>query len=59
MTILKIVVKETRLSLIKSKVIYIQGKPITHTVDETFNIQKHEVIDFIDYNHTYNWFVQQ
>ena len=52
MTILKIVVKETRLSLIKSKVIYIQGKPITHTVDETFNIQKHEVIDFIDYNHT-------
>ena len=47
-----IVVKETRLSLIKSKVICIRGEPITHTVDETFNIQKHEVIDFIDYNHT-------
>ena len=36
----------------ENKVIHIQGEPITHTIDETFNIKKQEVIDFIDYNHT-------
>ena len=41
-----------RIELNENKVIYIQGEPITHTVGETFNIKKQEVIDFIDYNHT-------
>ena len=45
MTILIIIVKETRLSLMKIK------SYISHAVDETFNIKKQEVIDFIDYNH--------
>ena len=40
-----------KIELDENKVIYIQGELITHTVDETFNIKKQEVIDFIDYNH--------
>ena len=36
----------------KNEFIHIQGEPITHTIDETFDIQKQKVIDFIDYNHT-------
>ena len=40
------------IELDKNKVIYIQGKPISHTIDETFNIQKQKVIDFTYYNHT-------
>ena len=35
----------------ENKVIHIQGEPITHTIDETFNIKKQKVIDFTDYNH--------
>ena len=35
----------------KNKVIYIRGEPITHTVDETFNIKKQKVIGFTNYNH--------
>ena len=35
----------------KNKVIYIQGEPITHTIDETFDVQRQKVIDFTDYNH--------
>ena len=41
-----------KIELEKNKVIYIQGEPITHTIDETFNIKKQKVIDFTDYNHT-------
>ena len=40
-----------KIELDKNKVIYIRGEPITHTVDETFNIKKQKVIDFTDYNH--------
>ena len=40
-----------KIELEKNKVIYIQGEPITHTIDETFNIKKQKVIDFTDYNH--------
>ena len=49
-----------KIELDENKVIYIQGEPITHTVDErpithtvneTFNIKKQKVIDFTDYNH--------
>ena len=40
-----------KIELNENKVIYIQGELITHTVDETFNIKKQVVIDFIDYNH--------
>ena len=36
-----------KIELDKNKVIYIQGEPITHTIYETFNIQKQKVIDFI------------
>ena len=36
----------------ENKVIYIQGEPITHIVDETLYVQAQEVTDFIDYNHT-------
>ena len=40
-----------KIELNENKVIYIQGELITHTIDETFNIKKQVVIDFIDYNH--------
>ena len=40
-----------KIELNENKVIYIRGEPITHTVDETFNIKKQKVIDFTDYNH--------
>ena len=40
-----------RIELDENKVIYIWGEPITHTVDETFNIKKQNLIDFTDYNH--------
>ena len=40
-----------KIELNENKVIYIQGELITHTVNETFNIKKQVVIDFIDYNH--------
>ena len=40
-----------RIELDENKVIYIRGEPITHTVNETFNIKKQKVIDFTDYNH--------
>ena len=44
-----------KIELNENKVIYIRGEPITHTIDETFNIKKQKVIDFTDYNH---WLVQ-
>ena len=34
-----------KIELDKNKVIYIRDEPITHIVDETFNIQKQKVID--------------
>ena len=34
-----------KIELDKNKVIYIQDEPITHIVDETFDIQKQKVID--------------
>ena len=34
-----------KIKLDKNKVIYIRDEPITHIVDETFNIQKQKVID--------------
>ena len=40
-----------KIELDENKFIYIQGEPITHTVDETFNIKKQKVIDFTDNNH--------
>ena len=40
-----------KIELDENKVIYIRGEPITHTVDETFNIKKQKVIDFTNYNH--------
>ena len=40
-----------KIELDKNKVIYIRGEPITHTVDEAFNIKKQKVIDFTNYNH--------
>ena len=40
-----------KIELNENKVIYIRGEPITHTIDETFNIKKQKVIDFTDYNH--------
>ena len=40
-----------KIELDKNNVIYIHGEPITHTIDETFDIQKQKVIDFTDYNH--------
>ena len=40
-----------KIELDENKVIYIRGEPITHTVDEIFNIKKQKVIDFTDYNH--------
>ena len=40
------------IELDKNKVIYIQGEPITHTIDETFDVQRQKVIDFTDYNHS-------
>ena len=43
--------QEDKIELDKNKVIYIQGEPITHTIDETFDIQRQKVIDFTDYNH--------
>ena len=46
-----------KIELNENKVIYIQGELITHTVDETFNIKKQVVIDFIDYNHMLVWLV--
>ena len=39
------------IELDKNKVIYIRGEPITHIIDETFNIKKQKVIDFTNYNH--------
>ena len=36
----------------ENKVIYIQGEPITHIVDETFYVQAQEATNFIVYNHT-------
>ena len=53
--ILKIIVKEARLGLMKIKSYthtHTRGALITHTIDETFDSQEKEVIDFIDYNHT-------
>ena len=57
--ILKIIVKEARLGLMKIKShthththTHTRGALITHTIDETFDSQEKEVIDFIDYNHT-------
>ena len=43
--------QEEKIELDKNKVIYIRAEPITHTVDETFNIKKKKVIDFTNYNH--------
>ena len=43
--------QEEKIELEKNKVIYIWGEPITHTVDETFDIKKQKVIDFTVYNH--------
>ena len=42
-----------KIELDKNNVIYIHCEPITHTIDETFGIQKKKkmVIDFTDYNH--------
>ena len=40
-----------KIELDKNNVIYIHGEPITHTIDETFDIQKQKVIDFTYYNH--------
>ena len=40
-----------KIELEKNKVIYIQGEPITHIIDETFDVQKQKVIDFTNYNH--------
>ena len=34
-----------KIELDKNKVIYIRDEPITHIVDETFDIQKQKVID--------------
>ena len=42
-----------KIELDKNKVIYIRDELITHIIDETFDIQKQKVIDFIDYNHTW------
>ena len=36
----------------ENKVIHIQGEPMTHTFDETFDVQRQKVIDFTDYNHS-------
>ena len=33
-----------KIELDKNKVIYIRGEPITHTVDETFNIKKQKLL---------------
>ena len=43
--------QEDKIELDKNKVIYIQGEPITHTIDETFDVQRQKVIDFTNYNH--------
>ena len=40
-----------KIELDENKIIYIRGEPITHIVDETFNIIKQKVIDFTYYNH--------
>ena len=40
-----------KIELDKNNVMYIHGEPITHTIDETFDIQKQKVFDFTDYNH--------
>ena len=37
--------QEEKIELNKNKVIYIQDEPITHIVDETFDIRKQKVID--------------
>ena len=37
--------QEENIELNKNKVIYIRNEPITHIVDETFDIQKQKVID--------------
>ena len=37
--------QEEKIEFDKNKVIYIRDKPITHIVNETFNIQKQKVID--------------
>ena len=34
-----------KIELDENKIIYIRGEPITHIVDETFDIQKQKVID--------------
>ena len=48
-----------RIELDENKVIYIRGKPITHTVDETFNIKnKKLLILLITIIGWYNRFVQ-
>ena len=40
-----------KIELDKNNVIYVQGEPKTHTVDEIFDIKAQEVIDFFYYNH--------
>ena len=37
--------QEENIELDKNKVIYIRDEPITHIIDETFDIQKQKVID--------------
>ena len=43
-----------KIGLDENKIIYThtRGALITHIIDESFNSQEKEVIDFIDYNHT-------
>ncbi|KAK9988326.1 hypothetical protein SO802_028565 [Lithocarpus litseifolius] len=40
-----------KIELDENKVIYIQGEPITHIIDETFILKAQEVIDFFYFNH--------
>ena len=40
-----------KIELDKNKVIYIQNEPITHIIDETFDIKKQKVIDFTNFDH--------
>ena len=40
-----------KIELDENKVIYIRGEPITHTIDETFDVQRQKIIDFTDYNY--------
>ena len=42
---IKIYYEWEKIELDKNKVIYIRDEPITHIVDETFNIQKQKAID--------------